>query len=71
MSKRFLELKKGNYLAIIPFTEEKRILEIVAHDEEEAYKKATDYTIRYCEKFNLMFLNPIVIRIPDCITVYG
>ena len=67
----YLKLKKNNYLAIIPFTGEKKMVEIEAKNEEEAYKLTTEYATEYCKANGYMYSNPMVVRIPDCITVIG
>ena len=71
MRKKYLELKKDNYLAIIPFAEEKRMVEIATQNEEEAYEWASDYVKRYCERLGYTYVDPVVIRVPDCITIVG
>lgn len=65
----YLKLKKNNYLAIIAYTGGKKMVEIVAKDEEEAYKKAEAYITDLCKANGYMHFNPIIIQIPDCITV--
>ena len=67
----YLKLKKNNYLAIIPFTGEKKMVEIEAKNEKEAYELATEYATEYCKAHGYMYINPMVVRIPDCITVIG
>lgn len=64
----YLKLKKNNYLAIITYTGGKKMVEIVAKDEEEAYEKAEAYITDLCEANGYMF-NPIIVKIPDCISV--
>lgn len=70
MSKKYLELKKGNYLGIITFTSNgKQMIEIVANNEDNAYAAARNYAARCCKNLGDSYLNLIVARIPDCITV--
>lgn len=63
------KIEKNNYLAIIPFTGEKKMVEIKAKNEEEAYKLATEYATKYCKAHGYMYINPMVIKIPDRIAI--
>lgn len=47
------------------------MVEIEAKNEEEAYKLASEYATEYCKAHGYMYINPMVVRIPDCITVIG
>lgn len=67
----YLRLKKNNYLAIIPLTGDKKMVEVEAKTENEAYNIAEEYAVKYCNEHGYMFINPTVIRIPDCISVIG
>ena len=70
MSKRYLELKKDNYLGIITFTSSgKRMIEIIADNEDNAYAAARKYASRYCKRLGDSYVHLTVVRIPDCITV--
>lgn len=63
------KIEKNNYLAIIPFIGEKKMVEIKAKNEEEAYKLATKYATKYCKTHGCMYINPVIIKIPDRITI--
>ena len=65
----YLRLKKNNYLAVIAYTGVKKMVEIVAKDEEEAYEKAEAYAINVCKANGYLHFNPVIVKIPDCITV--
>lgn len=67
----YLRLKKDNYLAIIPLTEEKKMVEIEAKDEDSVYKIACEYATKYCKRHGCLYVNPVIVKIPDCITVIG
>lgn len=70
MRKRYLELKKDNYLGIITFSSNgKKMVEIEADNEDGAYAAARRYAARCCKNLGDSYIHLIVMRIPDCITV--
>ena len=67
----YLKLKKNNYIAIIQLTGESKMVEVEAKNKEVAYEIATEYAKEYCKTHGCMYMNPVVVKIPECITVIG
>ena len=66
---KYLKLDKDNYLGIIKFTDNKKMIEIEADNEKTAYKKAKEYAIAYCKNTENVYVSINIIKIPDCISV--